>query len=142
MPDQAAAELIKRPPRAQPPSLRGEIELPAPPAEAPSSPLNLLATLLPAAGIAALGGLYLALGGANAALIALPTLTLGGLGALTALISYALGRRQARLMHVRSLIAYHRLLDRRLARSASSARLTIARGESAFSVGHGAALAI
>jgi S-DNA-T family DNA segregation ATPase FtsK/SpoIIIE len=116
MPDQPAAELIKRPPRAQPPSLRGEIELPAPPAEAPSSPLNLLATLLPAAGIAALGGLYLALGGANAALIALPTLTLGALGALTALISYALGRRQARLTHVRSLLAYHRLLDRRMAR--------------------------
>lgn len=118
MPDQFAAEseLVKRPPRLQTPSLRGEIELPAPPAEAVSPSLNLLATLLPAAGIIALGVVYLTLGGVNASLWALPTVLLGVLGALTALLSYVAAQRQARLTHLRGLRAYHRLLDRRLAR--------------------------
>ena len=116
MSEHAAAELVSRPPRHQPPPLQGELDLPAPPAEPSAPPANLLATLLPSLGIALLGGFYLWLGGANAAWLALPTLLLGALGVLTALIGSLTARRGARLAHWQSLRDYHRLLDRRLAR--------------------------
>ncbi len=132
MSDQDAAELLNRPPRYQPLPLRGEIDLPPPPAETPAPPPNLLATLLPSAGIAVLGGFYLTLGGANAPLLALPTLTLGVLGALTALISYTASRRQNNLAHLRSRRDYHRLLDRRLARLQAARDLQLLEADQRF----------
>ncbi|MFQ3534946.1 MAG: FtsK/SpoIIIE domain-containing protein [Aggregatilineales bacterium] len=116
MSEQATAELISRPPRHRPPPLQGTLDLPAPPAEQPTAPLNALVALLPSAGVALLGSFYLLLGGASAAWLALPTLALGILGVFTALISYAASRRQAHLARWRSRRDYHRLLDRRLAR--------------------------
>jgi S-DNA-T family DNA segregation ATPase FtsK/SpoIIIE len=116
MSEPAAAEPISRPPRHQPPVLHGEIDLPAPPAEQPAAPLNVLALMLPSAGLALIGGVYLIVGGASAAWLALPTFALGALGALTALIGSVASRRQARLAHLHTQRDYHRLLDRRLAR--------------------------
>jgi S-DNA-T family DNA segregation ATPase FtsK/SpoIIIE len=116
MAEQAAAELINRPPRYQAPAPQGAIDLPAPPATAEPVQLNLLAFALPSVGIAFLGALYLLIGGASAAAFALPSLAFGAFGAMAALIGYAASRHQARLAQLRTYRDYHRLLDRRQAR--------------------------